>query len=165
MKSKPIFGKIVRIAALLLASSVATQAQRYQVGDIVQNFTLTNRTTGQPVNLHDLEGKIVFLEWFAYWCPFCQAAAADVSTGIVDYYNSRGGNPDGVPVMHVGVNLEPSNPSSTDNFINFYGFQFVLNDFNRLVATRFQSGGQPIFAIIAWAMAILTNPLMNSVLP
>ena len=126
----------------------SAQAQRYERGDIVENFTLTNRETGQPVSLYDLEGKIIFLEWFAYWCPFCQAAAADVEPGIVEHYRNLGGNPNGVEVMHVALNLERTNASRTDSFINFYNFSFVLEDTSRLVANRFANGGQPIFAII-----------------
>ena len=77
----------------LVAGQASLFSQRYSEGDIVENFTLTNRQTGEPVSLYDLEGKIIFLEWFAYWCPFFQAAAADVEPGIVQYYASRGGNP------------------------------------------------------------------------
>ena len=134
--------------ALFSTGAVNLSAQRYQEGDIVENFTLTNRETGQPVSLYDLEGKIIFMEWFAYWCPFCQAAAADVEPGIVEYYRDRGGNPNGVEVMHVALNLERNNSSSTNNFINFYNFSFVLEDTSRVVANRFAAGGQPIFAII-----------------
>lgn len=133
---------------LVLSGLTGLDAQRYQVGDIVENFTLIHRESGEEVNLYDLEGRVLFLEWFAYWCPFCQAAAGDVGPGIVDYYKGRGGNPDGVEVMHIGLNLEASNQAATGNFINFYGFEYVLNDFSRQVASRFQPRGQPIFAVI-----------------
>lgn len=144
--NKPSLGLFVLLGLVLGVQSL--QAQLYDRGDIVENFTLTNRETGEPVSLYDLEGKIIFLEWFAYWCPFCQAAAADVEPGIVNYYNDRGGNPNGVEVMHVALNLERTNASRTDSFINFYNFSFVLDDTSRLAANRFANGGQPIFAII-----------------
>lgn len=137
---------ILFIACTLFATTGFSQ--RYSAGDIVENFTLTNRETNQPVSLHDLEGKIVFLEWFAYWCPFCQAAAADVKTGIVDHYKAQGGNVNGVPVLHVGINLQDNAEGLTQNFVDRFGLELVLNDFNRGLANRFQSGGQPIFAII-----------------
>ena len=142
------FIKIFILTALLTSWIPSLQAQRYQVGDIVENFTLTNRATNQPVSLYDLEGKVIFLEWFAYWCPFCQAAANAIGPGLIDYYPSQNGNPDGVEFMHVALNLQAGAESSTQNFINFYQLPFVLNDFNRAVANRFQSNGQPIFAII-----------------
>ena len=134
--------------ALFLGGITTIQAQRYQAGDIVENFTLINRETQAEVDLYDLEGKVIFLEWFAHWCTYCQAAAAEIRPGIVEYYQGRGGNSDGVPVMHVGLNLQGNAESSTQNFVDFYKLEFVLNDFNRAVANRFQTGGQPIFAII-----------------
>ncbi|MBD5780281.1 immunoglobulin domain-containing protein [Pelagicoccus sp. NFK12] len=137
-----------RLALLMLALSQGLTAQRYREGDLVENFSLVNRATNLPVSLADFEGKIVFLEWFAYWCPFCQAAAEQVETGIVDYYKSRNGNAHGVPVMHVGINLEGGNEPLSQQFINRFGMELVLNDFDASLANRFQPGGQPIFAII-----------------
>lgn len=133
-------------AALVLLPSVL--GQRYQPGDIVADFTLTDRATRQPLRLSDFEGQILFLEWFAWWCPFCQAAAPQVEAGIVRHYASLGGNPAGIPVVHVAVNLQPNQETQTQNFIDRAGFGLVAEDFTRALANRFQSGGQPIFAII-----------------
>lgn len=120
----------------------------YKVGNIVTNFTLINRADGNPVQLKDFEGKIVVLDWFAWWCPYCQAAAPQLLTGVDDWYATRKGNPAGIPVIHVGVNLQPGQEPQTQNFVNRAQFPLVLEDFNRTVANRFASGGQPIFAII-----------------
>ncbi|MBK1879444.1 immunoglobulin domain-containing protein [Pelagicoccus mobilis] len=135
------------ILLCILSTSTSLWGQRYQVGDIVENFTLTNRATNEPVSLSDFEGKVVFLEWFAYWCPFCQAAAKQVKQGIVDHYGG-GGNPNGVPVLHVALNLEPDNPGFTDQFITEHSLQLVLQDTDASLASKFHVGGQPIFAII-----------------
>lgn len=139
--------KVVLLAWTLLPFSLS-YGQRYQVGDVVENFTLTDRSTGAEVSLYDLEGKIVFLEWFAWWCPFCQAAAAQIEPGIVEYYKGLGGNQNGVEFMHVAVNLQSSQESQTQGFLDAYGIETVWNDFGRDVSDLFQTGGQPIFAII-----------------
>jgi thiol-disulfide isomerase/thioredoxin len=141
--SVPLF-----IALSIFAFASIGHSQRYEVGDIVENFTLTDRATNQPVNLYDMEGKVIFLEWFAHWCPFCQAAAADIIPGITDYYNNIGGNPNDIEVMHVALNLQSNAEAQTQDFVNFFGLGLTLNDFNRAVADRFQTGGQPIFAVI-----------------
>lgn len=138
----------------------------YQVGQaITNNFHFIARRpfkrpdgtavpAGARVYLQDFAGRIVFLEWFAVWCPYCVAAASQVETGIVDWYESRGGNPHGVPVLHVAVNQEASSfyQSQTDNFINQHGFGVVVNDYEGNVINpvrfMFQSGGQPIFVVI-----------------
>ena len=145
MKLSPAF---FTLAAALVFSATPARAAIYRTGEVVQNFTLTDRATGRPVSLTDFAGKIVFLEWFAWWCPFCQAAAPQVRAGIVDYYAARGGNPAGLPVLHVALNLQPGQETETQQFISAYGLGQTLNDFNRAVADRFQVGGQPIFAIV-----------------
>src|SRR5262249_36088947 len=141
------------------------QSAPYVVGDVVTNFTLVARRpftrpdgalvpAGASVHLSDFAGRIVFLEWFAVWCPYCVAAAPQVETGIVDWYESRGGNPYGVPVLHVAVNQEASSVyrAQTDNFVNQQGFGIVVNDYEGNVINpvrfMFQSSGQPIFVVI-----------------
>ncbi len=138
---------------LLGAASPSAFAQnRYVPGDIVENFTLINRATGQPMQLTDFTGHIVFLEWFAHWCPFCVAAAPQVEEGIIEYYRARNGNPHGVPIQHVALNLQSDattrDRNATTTFIQRYHFDPVLQDTTRTLANRFASSGQPIFAII-----------------
>jgi thiol-disulfide isomerase/thioredoxin len=144
---KTFTASFVVLLALLAAPRAAAQS-RYTVGQTVANFTLTDRATGRPVQLTDFAGKIVFLEWFAWWCPFCQAAAAQIEPGIVRAYAAKGGNPAGIPVLHVSLNLQPGQEPQTQQFVDSYKLGQVLNDFDRGLANRFQSGGQPIFAII-----------------
>lgn len=141
------------------------QAATYRVGDTVTNFSFIARRqftrhdgvvvpAGATVRIHDFAGRIVFLEWFAVWCPFCVAAAPQVETGIVDWYAARNGNPHGVPVLHIAVNQEadPFYRTRTDNFITQQGFAITVNDYDSAginkVRFLFQSSGQPIFAVI-----------------
>src|SRR5688572_5020283 len=138
----------------------------YQVGQTVTNnfyfiarrpFTRwdgTNVPAGARVYLHDFAGRVVFFEWFAVWCPYCIAAAPQVETGIVDWYEARGGNPYGVSVVHVAVNQvsESFYQAQTDNFINQQGFGIAVNDYegNVINPVRYQfiTGGQPLFVVI-----------------
>ncbi|EDY82282.1 antioxidant, AhpC/TSA family [Verrucomicrobiia bacterium DG1235] len=147
-KPYPTLFLLLTLLLSLFTLSPSLSAQRYVAGDIVENFTLTDRATGEPVSLSDFEGKIVFLEWFAYWCPFCQAAADQTESGIVSYYNSRQGNPAGIPVIHVALNLQADAESLTQDFIDTYNLGLVLNDFDRAISNKFQAANQPIFAII-----------------
>ena len=142
------FRKPFLIVLILLTGGFASGQTTYSVGDIVENFTLINRATNQEVDLYDLEGKVLFLEWFTWWCPFCQAAAAATETDIIQYYASSG-NRHGLPIMHVALNMQENAESQTQAFISRYGFNYVLNDFDRAIARKFnRDPGQPIFAII-----------------
>jgi len=148
MNSKQRNAGLWLLGISLSGSALPLHAATYQVGEIVQDFTLTDRATRQPMKLSDFEGKIVFLDWFAWWCPFCQAAAPQLLEGIDRHYATEGGNPAGIPVVHVGVNLQPGAERQTQTFVDRAGLELVLEDFDRRVASKFASSGQPIFAII-----------------
>jgi thiol-disulfide isomerase/thioredoxin len=146
-KTAPLL-RLMAFIAVVWITAVSARAQQYSVGQVVTNFSLINRANGQPVQLTDFVGKIIVLDWFAWWCPYCQAAAPQLLAGIDQHYTPRGGNPDGIPVVHIGVNLQPNQEVQTQNFVTQAGLDLVLNDFSRAVANRFASGGQPIFAVI-----------------
>jgi len=56
-------------SAFLLWSVVEshTQAAVKKVGDIAENFELTNVISGDSTRLHDYRGSIVLLDFFFYW--------------------------------------------------------------------------------------------------
>lgn len=140
---------LLLLSLLILGPSLA--AQTYRVGDIVDDWTFTDYRTGNSVSLYELgsEGGVLVLEWFAYWCPFCARAAANVETGIVEYYEARGGNPHGLPVKHISLNVQGGARTQTDTFINAYNLGTVLEDYSRSFFNLFSpSGGQPLFVII-----------------
>lgn len=143
-----LFNRFVIVLSILAACAPSIFAQQYQVGDIVENFALNDRETGKPVDLTDFEGAVIFIEWFAHWCPFCKAAAAQTGPGITEYFGSRQGNSNGVPVVHLNINMQGGQEAATQQYIDFYKIGQVLNDFDAEVASRFFAGGQPIFAVI-----------------
>lgn len=135
-------------------STLASLAQPvYRAGDIVENFSLLDRRTGLPMQLSDFAGKIVFLDFFAHWCPVCNAAAPQLETGIYERYRAAG-NAAGLPVVYVLCNLQgdftPRDIAGTDSFISRFGTDVVvLQDNSRALQRRFTAaGGQPTFAVI-----------------
>lgn len=72
-KMKCDLGKWTRLPAILaLGSGLAlsdfeAQAQEKQVGEIADDFELTNVKTGEKFRLSDLEGSIVVLDFFSHW--------------------------------------------------------------------------------------------------
>ncbi len=149
-----------------LGGDIASAAP-YQVGDTVTNLTFTVRReftrpdgaivpAGSQARIQDFAGHVVFLEWFAVWCPFCIAAVPQIDAGIRGWYESRSGNPYGVPVLHLFVNQESGvgfqNRTSTYIKDKLSSSTIVFNDYgipgSNPVRAAFQSSGQPIFAVI-----------------
>jgi hypothetical protein len=171
MKKPSAFHRIKQgLFQLLLALAVipgleTAHAARYQVGDTVTNLTFIARRpftrpdgvivpAGAQAKIQDFAGHIVFIEWFAVWCPFCTAAVPQIDAGIADWYAARGGNLQGVPVLYLFVNQESASfyQTATDNYINAHlqSAEVVFNDYGNGPPVRFgfQSGGQPIFVAI-----------------
>lgn len=64
----PHIQRMIRLVLFgLIASGPVAQAQRYNPGDVAEDFTLINRASGTPLKLSDYAGKIIFMEWFAWW--------------------------------------------------------------------------------------------------
>lgn len=118
-------------------------------------------TTNRPVRLREFEGKIVFLEFFAVWCPFCVAAANETDPRILDHYASLKGTSNGLEVVFIAVNIEASTASNlqprTDDFVASHGYPLVCNDYlrtnntvlsNGVVRALFQPRNQPVFVAI-----------------
>ena len=89
------------------------------------------------------------IEFFAYWCPYCRNAAAELEPKIQQYYESRGGNADGIPVQLIAINVEPASPTQTTSLIYQYGLPVVLDDSSTLgVYDQYELGGIPLFVLI-----------------
>src|SRR5262249_4761842 len=95
---------------------------------IANDFTLPKHTNNtQSVSLYDYAGSIILLEFFYYWCPHCQIATPDLKKNIHDYYLAKHGNPAGIPVVTLYINLSQYGPE-TDNFIRANGLDLVADD-------------------------------------
>src|SRR5258706_1307123 len=92
-------------------------------------FDLPRRGTIERVRLEDFAGKILVLDFFAYWCAPCEVASKEIETGLQQFYAARHGNPRGLPVQVVSVNIEQEFPERTADFLRSTGASFVLDDF------------------------------------
>ena len=111
-------------------------------------FELPKWETGEKVKLADFAGEIVVLDFFAYWCVPCKRASQEVESGIQKYYAGKKGNPHGVPVRVVSINIEKDNPKLTAQFIKQAGLEFVLNDFDGALLERLDGAGTPFLVVI-----------------
>ena len=118
--------------------------------EIARDFVITNRATGEEIKRDDFKNKILFLDFFAYWCSPCNTSSPEVEEQISEYYKKMGGNLHGVEVVVIGVNIESSNPAATDQFVSNVGFKTVADDFGSSGGAwaQFGAGGIPHFVVM-----------------
>jgi cytochrome c biogenesis protein CcmG/thiol:disulfide interchange protein DsbE len=95
---------VLGLLALLALGLRRTQQGPVSVGDRVPNFSLTTFDGGQ-VNLVDLKGKVVVLNFWASWCKPCEQEAADLETAWRSY-QPRG------DVVFLGVDYVDTEPEA-----------------------------------------------------
>jgi cytochrome c biogenesis protein CcmG/thiol:disulfide interchange protein DsbE len=107
---RPHWGRIlVWVGVLGLLAILALGLRRAQqgpvtVGDQVPNFALTT-FDGETINLTDLKGKVVVLNFWASWCKPCEQEAADLEAAWLAY-KPRG------DVVFLGVDYVDTEPEA-----------------------------------------------------
>ena len=70
---------IFALLALLAFGLLRNQEGPVTIGETAPNFTLTT-FKGEQINLEDLKGKVVVLNFWASWCKPCEEEAAELET-------------------------------------------------------------------------------------
>jgi peroxiredoxin len=133
---------MIRSVILVCAMAVSAMAA---TTEMAPNFTLAD-TKGKTVTLSQLKGKVVFVDFWASWCPPCRRSIPAVES----MYKQLSKDP---RVVILGINVE-KNPASTLAFVKKNGIQYtVLND-DGSASEAYRVSGIPAFFIIGPAGAI-----------
>jgi thiol-disulfide isomerase/thioredoxin len=139
------------IAALIISSLSYSQVNNYSVGDVVNDFTLTD-TDGNIHNLYSItaEGKYVFLDFFFDTCPPCQT-----TTPIFNEFHDKYGCNEG-DIFCLSVNNGSDNDQQVILFEQTYG-----GPFNHAPAVSADGGAGAVdddFGIVAYPTYCVINP-------
>jgi peroxiredoxin len=102
-------------------------AQGLRAGDLAPGLTIHDGTgaaaalqdlDGHPIDLADLKGKAVWLNFFASWCPPCQSETP-VLRDIADEYRDRG-------LEVVGVSVQETNAADVKSYAERYQLDYTI---------------------------------------
>lgn len=143
---RPHWGRIlVWVGVLGLLAILALGLRRAQqgpvsIGDRVPNFSLTT-FDGQQINLVDLQGKVVVLNFWASWCKPCEQEAADLETAW-RYYQPRG------DVVFLGVDYVDTEPEALQ-YLEKFNISYANGpDLGTRISQAFRIRGVPETYII-----------------
>ncbi|MBL9127560.1 MAG: TlpA family protein disulfide reductase [Verrucomicrobiales bacterium] len=127
------------------------------------DFALEPLEAGPPVRLAGFAGKIVVLDFFAHWCKPCARSAPIVEQQIRRHYLERGGNPHGVPVEVVSINVEPGDRERTSAFVRKYGVHLAVQDRDGRTLEAYGGKGLPFFVVLDGTASAPDKPAFRRV--
>lgn len=125
------------------SNAINEQAKGYEVAlgeqvglkkdQIAPDFTLTN-LQGEEVTLSDLRGKRVVLNFWATWCPPCEAEMPHMQQ-----YYEKYGQEDNVEIVGVNLTYAKEKVERVEQFIKSYDITFpILLEKDETVASQYE---------------------------
>lgn len=111
---------ILSIVLVLITTGLFAQVQNYSVGDVVDDFTVTD-TNGNVWNLYDLtsQGKYVYLDFFFDTCGPCQTTTP-IFNEFHDTYGCNQGD-----LFMISINNGTDSDAEVIAFENAFGGSFT----------------------------------------
>jgi len=139
MKAKLSLLCVLALSAAGLAPRAHSAADTLRTGAPAPTFAL-NSSLGKPVNLTDLKGQIVLMNFWASWCGPCRKEMP-ILEQLSKQYKSRG-------VTLVGVNVEPDSAAAA-TWLKATPVSFpILFDVDSKVSKLYQVEGMPNTVIL-----------------
>ncbi|MFT7685381.1 MAG: peroxiredoxin [Candidatus Azotimanducaceae bacterium] len=125
---------------LLLSLCYANLVFSLEVGDLAPDFELKNIDQDQTINLASFRGKVVFLDFWASWCPPCLVS--------IPQYAAWAKEVDTENLTILTINLD-KNTKKALHFLKKYSVPYsVLSDAEGNVAQKYKIPSMPTSYII-----------------
>jgi len=138
---------------LMTASAPSTLVLSEEQADL--SGTYTDLLTGNSVDLADLKGRLVFLDFWATWCSPCIAEIPELRRLVAEY---------GDRVAFVSVNADAvtgaEGPEGVRTFMDEHGVDYpvLYDEPDRSLAARFEVEGYPAKFLISPEGVLLVHP-------
>jgi cytochrome c biogenesis protein CcmG/thiol:disulfide interchange protein DsbE len=132
------------VLALAACSSGGSNPQVARVGAVAPAFTEVT-ASGAKLSLERYRGKAVYLNFFATWCPPCNAEAPTINA-LQKKYAARG-------LQVIGVD-ELENAAKAQGFIKRYGLVYPAVVDDGALETQYSVNGLPVHVFITRAGVI-----------
>jgi len=123
----------VALAVLIFAGVVAIGSE-----NMAPDFSLKD-TTGKTVTLSALRGKVVFVDFWASWCPPCRMSIPKVKQLQEKFKDSK--------VVILGINVE-NDAGIAANFARKERINYAILTGNEKVERAYRVSGIPAFLVI-----------------
>lgn len=137
LRNKIVFSLVLLCGLLLIfmmQKHPGNNMIRIEQGGSAPDITLKD-LQGNEVRLSDFQGKLVFLNFWATWCPPCR----DEMPSIEDLYRSMQGR--AFQILAVSVD---DDPKQVQGLMQFAGYTFpMFMDENQKAATLYRTTGIP----------------------
>ena len=134
--------KLIQVFLLSLACALATQlAYSASVGDTAPSFRARSLNGAETVSNEDLKGKVVFVDFWASWCPPCLKSLPEFE----NLQTSFSGRDD---VVVLAINLD-ENPKDATDFVNKLNVTYkILADKEGVIPESFGVNAMPTSYVI-----------------
>jgi thiol-disulfide isomerase/thioredoxin len=124
---------------MLVFSIGCTKRDQPATAGSAPNFTLED-IAGNAVNLADLKGKVVMLDFWATWCPPCRASIP----GLERLHRTYG--PKGLVIL--AISLDQGDWDSVKSFLTEYGITYTVLKGTEEVSDRYMVRSIPMIVMV-----------------